>query len=63
MNEFPPILSGNSMRSFELTEGEGNVPSPYVLQVTDDDTEPQNISYIINSTGSEDFEVTVEMFG
>ena len=60
VNEFPPILSGNSMRSFELTEGEGNVPSPYVLQVTDEDVPPRQISYIINGTGSEDFNVTVD---
>ena len=60
VNEFPPVLSGNSMRSFELTEGEGNVPSPYVLQVTDKDVPPRQISYIINGTGSEDFNVTVE---
>ena len=62
VNEFPPVLSGNSMRSFVLTEGEGKVPSPYVLQVSDGDAEPRQISYIINGTGSEDFKVTEEIF-
>ena len=62
VNEFLPVLSGNSMRSFVLTEGEGKVPSPYVLQVRDNDTASRPISYNITGTGSEDFKVTIEIF-
>ena len=57
VNEFPPMLSGRSIRSFVLTEGEGQRPNPYDLQVTDNDT-VQQISYNISGTGSEDFEIT-----
>ena len=60
VNEFPPVLNGGRMQSFVLTEGEDKVPDPYDLEVSDDDAAPPRISYIINGTGSEDFEVTVE---
>ena len=64
VNEFPPVLSSeNSMRSFELTEGEDKVPSPYNLQVRDNDTASRQISYIINGTGREDFVITEEIIG
>ena len=57
VNEFPPMLSGRSIRSFVLTEGEGQRPNPYDLQVTDNDT-VREITYNISGTGSEDFEIT-----
>ena len=58
VNEFAPVLSGSSIRSFNFIEG--SIPTSYELFISDDDAGPQNITYIINGTGSEHFDINVD---
>lgn len=58
VNEFAPVLSGSNTRSFNFIEG--STPTSYELFISDDDAEPQSITYIINGTGSEHFDINVD---